>query len=549
MATLENVERLTALGFQCFPCAPDKKPRVPRGHDWREPYEYAWLESDLIGISVPDNTVVLDIDNIDRFKQSGFEVVQSVYSPTRRDGGIHIYYRTDGRTPPQVTDGDAHGYDTRVGGLGYVIAWYPEDWKATTEWSRAPGWMYETRSREHKAPKPDGAPLGSRLDILSFLGRLAMTGGLGESDYYAVLQHRLATGTIVSLDPARPWTDVDMRTLAREAAKWEPLKEAGAFSLVTKAAAPDDLAGMDADQLLDTTIPPLQWRVPGLMPEGLGLIAAPPKSGKSVFAYQVGVELAFGGEVLGKPVGQAPVLYYALEDGPRRSQTRIKDMLRGRRHGIKNLELRWTSPRLGGELETEVHEWLQQHPRALVIIDVLAKVRPATGKGNQSQNAYDADYDALAGIHKVTKMNPGSTILIVTHDRKAGSEDWMTRVTGTRGVTGAADFVVYIHRDRGGPTGKIVVAGRDVEDSTFTVGFDVTGWRLAEVSELIGTKSPTRQTIFNWLAEHGPAWQADIIKGTGLASDVVHHRVIDMAKAGDLIGGPDGYNVPGAEAE
>jgi hypothetical protein len=211
-------------------------------------------------------------------------------------------------------------------------------------------------------------------------------------------------------------------------------------------------------------------------------------------------------------------------------------MLKGRT-GVDNLTLRWTSPRLGGELELEVHNWLAEHPRSLVIIDVLAKVRPeGSAKG---QNAYDGDYDALSGIHKVSQANPGSSILIVTHDRKAGSDDWMTRVTGTRGVTGAADFVIYIARKRGEDVGTFYVSGRDVEDGEVHARFDVTGWTPADIRIIMETKHPSRRLIWQWLEENGPAWQTDIAEALDLPYPTVKSQITKMADAGEVYSLPD----------
>ena len=122
----------------------------------------------------------------------------------------------------------------------------------------------------------------------------------------------------------------------------------------------------------------------------------------------------------------------------------------------------------------------------------------------------------------------------------------MTRITGTRGVTGAADFVIFIARKRTEMIGTVFVTGRDIEDRAYDVEFSGAGWRLAGIEQVIGTKSPTRQTIFNWLKEHGPAWQKDIAIATGLSETVVYNRVSDMSKDLELIGGPDGYRVPNA---
>jgi hypothetical protein len=191
-------------------------------------------------------------------------------------------------------------------------------------------------------------------------------------------------------------------------------------------------------------------------------------------------------------------------------------------------------------LEAEIGAWLDAHPLGVVIVDVLSKVRP---QGKSGLNAYDEDYAAITELHNVARRHPGSVILLITHDRKAGSEDWMTRITGTRGVTGAADFVIFIDRKRTEMVGTIFVTGRDIEDLAHDVQFTGSGWLPASIDLVIGTKSPIRQTIFTWVKENGPAWQKAIADGTGVEISTIHARVFDMARDGELIGGPNGYEV------
>jgi RecA-family ATPase len=80
------------------------------------------------------------------------------------------------------------------------------------------------------------------------------------------------------------------------------------------------VGGITAAQLDDTDIPPLSWTVPGLLPEGFGILAAAPKIGKSWLVLSLGLAVAMGTPFLGVPVEQRPVLYLALEDGKRRLQ-------------------------------------------------------------------------------------------------------------------------------------------------------------------------------------------------------------------------------------
>lgn len=357
---------------------------------------------------------------------------------------------------------------------------------------------------------------------------------------------RLRDGTIIDDGPA--YAEIANRIFAEREAARDPVAEA-AYQATAEAARetiraakdqpPAELAGLDVVDLLALDLPPLRQAFAGLLPEGLGVLAAPPKSGKSLLAYQFGIELRLGQPVLGRVGEKRPVLYYALEDGRRRSQSRIRAILGDRKMTAHGFVIRWAAPRLGGPLEAEIAAWLDGNEAGVVIVDVLAKVRQDSGKTRA--NAYDEDYTALNAMHDVARRRPGSTILIVTHDRKAGSADWITRVTGTRGVTGVVDFAIFIDRDRGKPTATIYVTGRDIPDDAITAAFMGSHWQPASIADIIVTSSGTRQAIFTWVKDNGPAWQKSIAEGTGLSESVVYNRVRDMAKDGQLVPSPAGY--------
>jgi RecA-family ATPase len=81
-------------------------------------------------------------------------------------------------------------------------------------------------------------------------------------------------------------------------------------------------------ELLAKKLPTVRWAVPGMLPEGLILLAGKPKQGKSWLALDLAFAIAAGGAVLGKiPVEQGGVLYLALEDNERRLQARAKQLL------------------------------------------------------------------------------------------------------------------------------------------------------------------------------------------------------------------------------
>ena len=74
---------------------------------------------------------------------------------------------------------------------------------------------------------------------------------------------------------------------------------------------------------------PVSYVVPGLIPEGLAILAGRPKVGKSWLALDVAVACASGRICLGDcQPEEGDVLYAALEDNPRRLQRRIDKILR-----------------------------------------------------------------------------------------------------------------------------------------------------------------------------------------------------------------------------
>lgn len=92
--------------------------------------------------------------------------------------------------------------------------------------------------------------------------------------------------------------------------------------------------------LSEQEFPPLAWAIDGLIPEGYGLIVAPPKAGKSWFVLDIAVACATGSRALDAlPAKKRPVLYLALEDGHRRLQERL-NVLKDARHVQPNDSLK-----------------------------------------------------------------------------------------------------------------------------------------------------------------------------------------------------------------
>jgi AAA domain len=232
---------------------------------------------------------------------------------------------------------------------------------------------------------------------------------------------------------------------------------------------PDLLAGLRDGAWLDAQdFPPLRYHLPGVIPEGSNLLVGPPKIGKSWFVLALGLAAACGGVALGQRVDARPVFYLALEDGDRRLQDRCRTLLGTDRIPPAFEYLTKVQP---GMVVATIEAWLARHPggQPLVILDTLGKVMPPSLMGETS---YGRDYRIGTALKRATDEQPGSALVTNHHDRKAHSEDFVDRVSGTNGLAGAADTIVVLTRARHETNGLIQVTGRDVAEGQYAVNFD-----------------------------------------------------------------------------
>lgn len=264
-----------------------------------------------------------------------------------------------------------------------------------------------------------------------------------------------------------------------------------------------------ADQLMAAHFPEPKWAVPGILAEGVSLLAGPPKVGKSWLSLGLGLAVAAGSKAFDSvPVQGGPVLYLALEDTPRRLQTRMGKLLGGQKAPAGLTLVTECPPFPQGGAEA-ISQWLDRNPDArMVVIDVFAKMR---GQAPQGVSAYDADYHAV-GFAKRIADHYGIAVVLVHHVRKAGSEDFLTEVSGTNGIAGAADATLVLKRARGQADGILHVTGRDVNEAEYALQFqDASGaWHLLDGPVSDHTVGETRAAILKHVRANPGAKPKDI---------------------------------------
>ncbi|UDY35689.1 AAA family ATPase [Dermatobacter hominis] len=307
--------------------------------------------------------------------------------------------------------------------------------------------------------------------------------------------------------------------------------------------APPRRTAWTASELMAAVFPDPKWAVPGLLCEGLNLLAGAPKLGKSWFALNVCVAVAAGGRALGAvQVEQGDCLYLALEDTPRRLQSRLRLVL-GDEPAPDRLTVDVECARFP-DGASKVAQWLRDHPDArLVVVDVLTKVRPVP---DGTVGRYEADYLAVSAM-KALADDHGVALLVVHHTRKQESVDYLDSVSGTQGLAGAADAVLVLARSRGSAQAVLKVTGRDIEETDHALDFDAsTGlWKLLDGPAEDYLLQDTRRRILQHLRDQDAALQPKTIAS---ALDLNHESVKKtcqrMAGDGQLENDGGRYRLP-----
>ena len=158
------------------------------------------------------------------------------------------------------------------------------------------------------------------------------------------------------------------------------------------------LETMTAEQLQSAPYSPVPFLVEELLPEGLHILAGAPKIGKSWLALWLCLCVL--------TEDAPPTLHFAI----------MADTLK---HG----------------LEQQIEQFLTEHPATkLVVIDTLQRVRSAGG----DSNPYANDYQDV-GLLKQLADKHHIAILLIHHLRKLHDDDPMNMISGSTGLSGAAD--------------------------------------------------------------------------------------------------------------
>lgn len=182
------------------------------------------------------------------------------------------------------------------------------------------------------------------------------------------------------------------------------------------------------DELMGTAPVEPEWLVHGLVPaHGLGMLAGPPKKGKSTLARQLAVAVADGTEFLGRTVKQGGVLFVSLEETKENCVAHLQKL------GLKNathFHLECGAAPTTGQLAALI----KKHSIQLVVFDTMLKCLGITAIN---------DYKTMsAGLHPLQQLayQQGTHILLIHHFNKDGNP------LGSQGILAATDINIFFER-------------------------------------------------------------------------------------------------------
>ena len=239
------------------------------------------------------------------------------------------------------------------------------------------------------------------------------------------------------------------------------------------------LETINAEDLQNRTYEPTPFLVDELIPEGLHILAGAPKIGKSWLALWLCLCVSQGQPLWNFATTQGEALYLSLEDSFQRIQTRLFDLTED---APPTLHFAIMADTLKHGLEQQIEQFLTDHPDTkLVVIDTLQRVRSA---GSDS-NLYANDYQDIGLLKKLADKRH-IAILLIHHLRKLHDDDPMNMISGSTGLSGAADSTFVLQKSsRLANIATLHCTGRDIPDRTLKLEFGEEDhiWKLLEDSK------------------------------------------------------------------
>lgn len=289
--------------------------------------------------------------------------------------------------------------------------------------------------------------------------------------------------------------------------------------------------GIDAADLLCKDMPPPIYILKPFLAEGLTLLAASPKAGKTTLMRQIAEAVNCGSEVLGEKCIKGDVLFLSLEEGEVLFKEKLK-MMKLPEENLRGIRLEFEWPQAARGVD-RLRDWLKsrsgERPAAFIIIDSLARFRltPST-----KANIFMEDYNSLKILADLCKEFPGVAICVLHHTTKANHDDPLACISGSHGLTAAIDG--YMVLTRKASEFKLHAGGRlwPYENQDFTLERSGQRWWMSGAWDFSASAVPPKQRQLLELLRGGAKSNNALCELTGQDKSALSHMLRDMESGG-----------------
>lgn len=256
---------------------------------------------------------------------------------------------------------------------------------------------------------------------------------------------------------------------------------------------------IDCETLVDLHLPRNIFCVAGLIAQGVTILAGPPKIGKSWLVLDICMCVAKGEPLWKMETTQGKVLYLCLEDNYSRIQSRVNNITE---EPSCELEVSVTAPTLNNGLIEQLESYCRENKNIrLIAIDTLQMVRD-----NNAELSYGNDYGDMEKFKNLADEF-GISVILVHHLRKQGASDPHAMISGTTGLTGAADSSLVFRKDEHKEGINILYCrGRSIQERNLKLKFSKADCRWELISDSLDepelTLTDEMRTLIQFMQRH-----------------------------------------------
>ena len=269
----------------------------------------------------------------------------------------------------------------------------------------------------------------------------------------------------------------------------------------------------------------IAWLVEGLLPaDGISLLVAPPKTGKSTLGRCLAATVADGlKQWLGRETTKGTVLHLVLEE---RAAT-VRDHYRSLGASGERIHLMvGTAPAPAERMEL-LRSTVQVLKPAVVMIDPLFKWA-RIGDAND----YAMTLSALESLIELARAER-THLLLIHHARKTGGSDG-NEVLGSQALHGSVDTLMSLARD--GNRRTFYAHGRDgAELEKSLLSMDEHGWVQVTGTTFAADVQEVMADVLDFIGEQNePVTGPAVRRGVGKGKEMVRNALNKLVADGDV---------------